>query len=218
MKTEITQETPRVRAEPDLVPEPLRLTAQPPSRRGTRHTRRDAGLNRRRAAPGPSRPLGRPGAPRRRGDRHAIVASTLAVLALVGCVMAVLMLATQPTATRLEREIGALSRRLASDQSQLATLRAAVGRTDARGGALSRQLSRISGRLGGIARSVHGLQSASTGAQKQAIGLRDCVPQLQQELTGLALQTRSVRGRVTSVGLLNPIGLSAPCQALFSGL
>ncbi len=145
------------------------------------------------------------------------MASTLAVLALVGCVMAILMLATQPTATRLEREIGALSRRLAADQSQMATLRGAVGRTDARGGTLSRQLTRLSGRLGGLVRSVHGLQSATTTVQEQAVGLRDCVPQLQRELTGLALQTRSVHGRLTSVGLLNRVGLSVPCQALVSG-
>jgi septal ring factor EnvC (AmiA/AmiB activator) len=145
------------------------------------------------------------------------VASVLAVLALVGCVMAILMLATQPTADRLEHEIGALNRRLAADQSQLATLQAAVHRTDAHGSALSRQLSHVAGRLTGLQRTVHGLQSVSTSAQDEAIGLRDCVPQLQQELAGLVLQTRSVGGRVTSVGLRNPILLSAPCQSLLSG-
>jgi septal ring factor EnvC (AmiA/AmiB activator) len=145
------------------------------------------------------------------------VASVLAVLALVGCVMAILMLATQPTAARLEHEIGALNRRLAADQSQLATLQAAVHHTAARGSALSRQLRHIAGRLTGLQRTVHGLRNVSTSAQDQALGLRDCVPQLQQELTGLVLQTRSVGGRVTSVGLRNPILLSAPCQSLLSG-
>ena len=81
----------------------------------------------------PDRRPGRRRARRRRADRHAILASVLAVLALVGCVVAILMLATQPTAVRLEREIGSLNRRLAADQGQLASLRAAVDRAGAKG-------------------------------------------------------------------------------------
>ena len=58
-----------------------------------------------RAARRPDRSVHRRRARRRRDQRPAILASILAVLALVGCVMAILMLATQPTAARLEREI-----------------------------------------------------------------------------------------------------------------
>jgi hypothetical protein len=65
--------------------------------------------------------------------------------------------------------------------------------------------------------SNYGLQPTTVRAQEEAAGLRDCVPQLQQELGRLVLTTRSVGGRVTSVGLREP-GLSAPCQAMFSGL
>jgi hypothetical protein len=164
------------------------------------------------------RPADRPGARRRRAEPRAILAAVLAVLALVGCVMAILMLATQPTAVRLEREIGSLNRRLAADQGQLASLRAAVDRTRARDGALTVQVGHVAGRLAGLQRTVHGLQGVAAVARTQAAGLRDCVPQLQQEVTGLVLQTRSVGGWVTSVGLRNPILLSAPCQSLFSGL
>lgn len=188
----------------------------------TREKARSGGRDR---APGRQRPGARSAAQtrrrpgrRRRGDSRAIVASVLAVLALVGCVVAILMLATEPTAARLEREIGSLNRRLAAEQIQLATLRAAVDRTGAQGSALHRQVGHLDGRLTGLQRTVHGLQAVTSVAEEQAIGLRDCVPQLQQELTGLALRTRSVGGRVTSVGLRNPILLSAPCQSLFSGL
>jgi septal ring factor EnvC (AmiA/AmiB activator) len=171
-----------------------------------------------RAAGRPNRSVHRRRPRRRRDQRPAILVSILAVLALVGCVMAILMLATQPTAARLEREIGTLSRRLAADQGQLDTLRAEAGRTEARDGALSRQLRRTADRMAGLQRTVHGLQGVTAVAQEQAVGLRDCVPQLQQELAGLVLETRSVAGRVTSVGLRNPILLSAPCHSLFSGL
>lgn len=138
----------------------------------------------------------------------------LAVLALVGCVTAILLLATQPTATRLSNEIGALDARLAQADRQLAALRQTVGRTAGMGA----RIQGLEGRLSGLQRTVHGLQSRATVATEQATGLRDCVPQLQQELSGLTLRTRSVAGRVSSVGLNEPTGLSPACQALFAGL
>jgi hypothetical protein len=151
-------------------------------------------------------------------DRRAVVASILAVLALVGCVAAILILATQPTAARLEQEIGSLTHRLTAAQGQLAALQAVVGRTRSQGASLSRDTNHLAGRLTGLQRAVHGLQSSASLAQEQAIGMRDCVPQLQQELTGLIVRSRSVNGRLTSVGLQDPALLSPSCQALFSGL
>jgi hypothetical protein len=166
------------------------------------------------AVPITHRPLASPLRRRRRGDRRAIVASMLAVLGLVACVMAILMLATQPTAARLEGEIGALNRRLGADHTQLAALAAAVTHEST----LTADLGRIAGRLHGLERTVHGLQTASVATENQAAGLRACVPELQRELTGLALRTRSVRGQVMSVGLSSPMLLSSSCEALFSGL
>lgn len=151
-------------------------------------------------------------------DLRAVVASILAVLALVGCVAAILMLATQPTAARLEREIGELTRRLGAAHTQLVALQAVVGHARSQDAGLSRDTKRLDGRLTGLQRTVHGLQSSTSLTQEQAIGLRDCVPQLQQELAGLSVRTRSVNGHLTSVGLHDPAFLSPPCQALFSGL
>jgi len=154
VEAEITPDKLRAGSEPGPIPEPLRLIAQPDSRRAARLARRDPRLGRRRGAGPPSRPRPRPASRRRRGDRRAIVASVLAVLALVGCVMAILMLATQPTAARLEHEIGALNRRLAADEIRLATLRATVVRTGARGSVLSRQLNHVAHRLTGHGESA----------------------------------------------------------------
>jgi septal ring factor EnvC (AmiA/AmiB activator) len=154
---------------------------------------------------------------RRRADSHAVVASILAVLALVGCVIAILLLATQPTAARLEQEIGSLNTRLGAARSELVALQAVVGSAATKGSSLRQDVSHLGGRVAGLQQTVHGLQSSTSLTQEQAIALRDCVPQLQRELFGLILKTRSVNGRVTSVGLSEPALVSPACQPVLSG-
>ena len=147
-----------------------------------------------------------------------MVASTLAVLALVGCVAAILMLATEPTAARLERQIASLDQRLGTAHSQLAVLQGAVRRSIAREPGLVSDVTRLGERVTGLERTVHGLQSSTSLTGEQAAGLRDCLPQVQRELAGLTLRTRSINGRVTSVGLGDPVPVSASCEALLTGL
>jgi hypothetical protein len=173
---------------------------------------------RHRVAPQPDRRPHSATGRRRRADQHAVVASILGVLALVGCVIAILILATQPTAAKLEREIGSLNGRLGAARSQLVHLQAVAGRTASQGSSVKHAVSGLRGRLAGLERTVHGLQSATSVGQEEEAGLRACVPQLQQELAGLTLMTSSVKGRVTRVGLSDPPQLSPSCQALFSGL
>lgn len=155
---------------------------------------------------------------RRNGNVHAVVASTLAVLALVGCVIAILMLATQPTAARLEREVASLNHRLGATRGQLVTLQTALGHITSREPSLTNNLHRLGGRVAGLGRTVHGLQGSTSLTQEQAAGLHECVPQVQRELAGLAVKTRSVNGRVISVGLSDPALVSQSCAALLSGL
>ncbi|MGZ4313708.1 MAG: hypothetical protein ACXVR1_16550 [Solirubrobacteraceae bacterium] len=154
---------------------------------------------------------------RRRGDVHRVVACVLAVLALVGCVTAILMLAIGPTAARLDGEISSLDARLSAAQSRLAALQATVAHTTARTSRLTRHVGLLSRHIAGLSRTVHGLQGASTLGRGQSDGLRACVAELQQELSGLTLRTRSVHGRVSSVGLSESAGLSPACGAAFSG-
>lgn len=154
---------------------------------------------------------------RSRTDWHAVVASSLAVLTLVGVVIAVLIFATQPTMTRLEQEIGSLNRRLGTTHGQLAALQRTVARGASAGSRLTRNVRLLDHRMAGLRRTVHGLQASSTIAE-QTIGLRDCVPQLQQELAGLTLRTRSAHGRVTGVGLSDAELISPGCETVLSGL
>jgi septal ring factor EnvC (AmiA/AmiB activator) len=195
--------------EAGITQEDLRLGGDHPALRRSRNRRR---------SPGPERRFGQPGRTRRPGATHAVIAATLAVVALVGCVIAVLMLATQPTATRLEGEIASLNARLGQAHAQLATLRSDVGHITAQQPAVNGDLHRFGARLTGLGRTVRGLQSSTALTQEQAAGLRDCIPQVQHEVAGLVLTTRSAKGRVTGVGLSDPTGLSASCEALFSGL
>ena len=200
MAAEITREVLPSRPRSALGLEPLRLTGAVASRRGAR-----------------ARLATRPGRPRA-GTTHAVVACTLAVLALAGCVGAVLMLATEPVAARLEHEVASLDRRLGTAHGQLVALQTAVGRSIAREPRLSNDLTRLGRRVTGLVRTVHGLQSSTSLTGEQAAGLRDCVPQVQRELAGLTLTTRAVHGRVTSVGLSDPTLLSPSCASLFAGL
>jgi phage shock protein A len=141
----------------------------------------------------------------------------LAVLALVGCVAAILLLAIAPTAARLQGDVASLDTRLASTQSQLTVLQSMAVHAASQGSRLTKGVRRLTHRIAGLSRTVHGLQGSSTIIREQSDGLRACFAELQQELSGLALRTRSVHGRVRSVGLSETAGLSAACGAAFSG-
>jgi hypothetical protein len=152
---------------------------------------------------------------RRRGDAHRIIASMLAVLALVGCVTAILVLAIEPTAARLEGDIGSLNTRLSDTQSQLNALQKVTIHQARQGSRLTRRVGLLDWHMRGLGRTVHGLQGSATATREQADGLRACFAALQRELSGLTLKTRSVHGHVTNVGLADTIGQSAACGAAF---
>lgn len=154
---------------------------------------------------------------RRRSDVHRIVASTLAVLALVGCVTAVLVLAIAPTATRLQEDVGSLNARLAVTENQLAALQRLTAHTAARGSRLTKSIGLLRHHMAGLQRTVHGLRGSSTLTREQTAGMSACFGELQQELSGLVLRTRSAHGHVTSVGLTRTAAPSAACGAAFSG-
>ncbi len=154
---------------------------------------------------------------RRRSDAHRIVASILAVLALVGCVLAILLLAIEPTASRMQGNIASLSERLDVTESQLAALQTMTVRTARQGSRLTRSVGLLSRHMTGLGRTIHGLQGSSNATRDEADGLRACFGALQQELSGLTLRTRSVRGRVTNVGLSESVGAPPGCGAVFSG-
>jgi hypothetical protein len=155
---------------------------------------------------------------RRRGDAHRVVASALAVLALVGCVTAVLVLAVAPTAARMQADIASLNARLAMTQGQLAALRSAAARDATRGLHLARNVGLLNRHIAGLQRTVSELEGSSTLTREQAAGLRVCFARLQQELTGLRLRTRSTHGHVTTVGLSVRVAPSAACGAAFGAV
>jgi cell division protein FtsL len=155
---------------------------------------------------------------RRRGDAHRVAAATLAVLAIVGCVTAVFILALQPTATRMQNDIAALTQRVDASASQLAALRRLTVHTARQGARLTESVGLLSRHMSGLGRTVHGLQGSSDTTREAADGLRACLGALQQELSGLTLRTRSVHGHVTNVGLSDAAGPAPACGgAVFGG-
>jgi hypothetical protein len=154
---------------------------------------------------------------RRRGDAHRIVAATLAVLAIVGCVTAVLVLATQPTAMRMQNDIASLTERVDAAEGRLAALQKVTVHASRQGARLTRSVGLLSRRMSGLARTVRGLQGSAGVTREAADGLRACFGALQQELSGLTLRTRSVHGHVTDVGLSDAAGPAPACGAVFGG-
>ena len=150
---------------------------------------------------------------RRRGDAHRIVASILAVLALVGCVTAVLLLAIAPTASRMQNDIRSLSGRLDSAQSQLTALQTAAVHTARQGSRLTKRIRLLDRHMTGLGRTIHGLQGSSSATREETDALRACFAALQAQLGGLALRTRSVHGHVTTVGLTETASAPAGCGA-----
>lgn len=151
---------------------------------------------------------------RRRGDAHRILAATLAVLAIVGCVTAVLILAIQPTATRMQNDIASLTERLGATESQLAALQKQTVHAARQGSRLTRSVGFLDRHVAGLGRTVRGLQGSSSATREEADGLRACLGALQSELGGLTVKTRSVRGHVTSVGLRQSVAAPAGCSAI----
>jgi hypothetical protein len=154
---------------------------------------------------------------RRRGDAHRVFAATLGVLAIVVCVMAVLILAIQPTASRMQNDIASLTERLSATESQLAAVHRLTAHTAAQGSRLSRSVGLLDRHVFGLGRTLRGLQGASSATRDETDGLRACFGALQQQLSGLTLRTRSVHGHVTNVGLSEAVGAPSACGAAFSG-
>jgi hypothetical protein len=153
---------------------------------------------------------------RRRGDAHRIFASILAVLAIVGCVTAVLLLAIAPTASRMQNDITALSTRLETVDSQLSAVKGTATHTARQGSRLTRNVGVLNRHMRGLGRTIHGLQGATNATREETDGLRACFGALQAELSGLTLKTRSAHGHVTDVGLSDTAGAPASCGAVFT--
>jgi outer membrane murein-binding lipoprotein Lpp len=153
---------------------------------------------------------------RRRGDAHRVFASVLAVLAIVGCVTAVLLLAIAPTASRMQSDITALSSRLDTADSQLSALQKTAVHTAREGSRLTRSVNILNRHMHGLGRTIHGLQGTTNATREETDGLRACFATLQAELSGLTLRTRSVHGHVTNVGLAESAGVPAACGAVFT--
>ena len=146
--------------------------------------------------------------------RTAVVFA-LSVLALVGCVTAILIFAIEPTADRLQGDIGSLNTRLANTQSQLIALQKIAVHTARQGSRLTHRIRLLDRHMTGLGRTVHGLQGSAVATREQADGLRACFAALQQQLSGLTLKTRSVHGHLTNVGLADTMGQSGACGASF---
>jgi chromosome segregation ATPase len=162
-----------------------------------------------------------------------LVVLGVAVAAAIG--IGVFAVASAPATNSLHTQVTSLRSQTASLQAQLGSLQAQLGtlRTESRAqqGALRREVSSLRSAL---ASEQHTSRSATASLEKAAAGaasisslnrvkgsvhqLQTCVPELQQELSGLKIQTTTrTNGALTSAGLTNPTIISRSCTSTLTG-
>ena len=180
-----------------------------------------------------------------RGKSRRIRLPVIALVALAGLGTGIFATATQPQTTSIRREvtsltgalysthqqISALQLSLADAASQGTRLRRAVGSLQHRVGGLPRAVGRVERRVGGLQGAVGSLQHRAAAIQEhvgkaqssigqlraQTSRLVMCLPQLQQELHGLNVQTTNTGGRLTSASLAKPTIVSRDCTKTIFG-
>ena len=147
-------------------------------------------------------------------------------------------LATAPSTNSLHAQVTLLRTQAASLQTQLASLGAQLGtlRTEANSSRARQRALRgeVSSLRSALAREQHASRSATATLQKAAAGaasinslnrvkgsvhqLQICVPELQQEISGLKIQTTTRRnGALKSAALTNPTIISQDCTSTLTG-
>ena len=146
--------------------------------------------------------------------------------------------------TSLRAQAASLQAQLGSLQAQLGTLRNEANASRARQRALRNEANASSARQRALRREVSSLQSALASEQhtsrtaiasleKASAGaasihslnrvrgsvhrLQVCVPELQQEILGLKIQTTRGNGSLRSAALSNPTIISQDCATTLSG-
>jgi len=173
-----------------------------------------------------------------RGTRLVWIFAALGIAVAASIAIGIFALASAPSTnslhaqvTSLRTQAASLEGRLGSLQAQLGALRNEANSSRAQQRALRGEVSSLRSVLAGeqhTSRSaIASLQKASAGAASinSLNGVRGslhqlqvCVPELQQELSGLKVQTTTRRnGALKSAALTNPTLISADCVTTLTG-
>jgi uncharacterized protein HemX len=143
--------------------------------------------------------------PRRAAPRKSLILVPFLILISLGAAaIATVAIVKEPQSARLQSRIDTLNGELTRTQQQLAALEAQSAST-----ASVTNVKRVARNLRGLRRSVGGVQNAIVPLRAELNGLKVCLPQLQQELRGVAAY-RGKKGTTT-------VGVSPACSGLLGG-
>lgn len=151
------------------------------------------------------------------GGSGRLALAVLAVVALAGCGVGGLALATQPQTSGLRSRVSSLTAQLRTTRAELAQVQAALAAGTSRQDVLQTTVTGLSHRVAGVQGSVRRLDRGLTTVRTNTNALTACVPQLQHEIEGLSLQSTVTGGVVTSVLLSNPTAIPASCSRTLYG-
>ena len=173
-----------------------------------------------------------------RGNRLGWMLAILSVSVATAIGIGVFALASAPSTkslhaqvTSLRAQAGLLQARLGSLQAQLRTLRDEANSSLAQQRALRREVSSLQSALASEQHTsrtaIASLEKASAGAASSGSlnrvrgsvhQLRVCLPELQQEISGLTIQTTTrTNGSLKSAALANPTIISQDCVSTLNG-
>ena len=158
----------------------------------------------RRPEPPPVARLAEPRQPRarREGPRRSLILIPFLILISLGAAAAATVaVVSEPRSANLQSRVDSLSAELTRTQQQLAALRAQAGSS-----ASVTNVKQIARSLRGLQRSLGGVQNTLVPLRAELNGLKICLPQLQQELQGVAAY-KGKKGTTT-------LGLSPSCSGL----
>jgi hypothetical protein len=141
-----------------------------------------------------------------------VVLVIVGFLAVVGVGLGLFALTNQPSTAPLQQQIDALKAVEASQHQQIAALQAETQNLKvATAGAAT------AGNMAALQTSVGGLSHTMAGVQGDLSTLHICLPELNQEVNGLNINTANTGGYLTSAYLTNPTIVSSNCTKFLTG-
>jgi hypothetical protein len=136
---------------------------------------------------------------------HQILLPIVAVVALAGLGTGIAAIASAPQTTTLQQQVKTLQAHAKTASVQSADARAQIATLQS---SLSHSATQD---------NVTTLQTSVGRLQNQIVTMLICIPQLQQEMGGLSVQTANNSGWLTEAYLQNPTIISQNCSKMLSG-
>jgi hypothetical protein len=148
-----------------------------------------------------------------------VVLVIIGVLAVVGVGLGLFALTNQPSIAPLQQQIDGLKAVNASQHQEIAAQHQQIAalKTDTATLKAATASAATAGNLTALQTSVSGLATTMKGVQGDLGTLHICLPELNQEVNGLNVNTFNTGGYLTDAYLTNPTIISTNCTKFLTG-